>query len=212
MSEKDNLKKLNIGCGLRTVPGFDHLDIVDGPNIDIHYDLNSGKQMRWKNGREVGGTFYMTVPDNYYDRLAMIHVFEHVQNVIPMMTELYRVAKPGAELVIVTPYGSSDNADEDPTHVRRVFKDSYIYYTPLAYGKADYGVTCDWDYRRRKFLLDKAYFSQFGQMDEIQMGMIVATMRNVVKEFTAVLVAQKPARKIGEAEDPKPPFTEFKIA
>jgi hypothetical protein len=41
------------------------------------------------------------------------------------MQELWRVAKPDAILGIRCPHGASDDADEDPTHVRRMFPRSF---------------------------------------------------------------------------------------
>lgn len=207
MNEAANLKKLNVGCGLRPIPGWTNLDLVKSPGVDVQFDLETC-------GQKPLGRYPIAMPfeDNFFDRILLNHVFEHITNVLPMMHELYRIAKHGCEMVLVTPYGSSDNADEDPTHVRRIFKESYIYYTPLAYGGADYGVTCDWDYRRREFRLEKEYFDQFEDLDEMKVAMMVSNMRNVVKEFVGVLVAVKPARSIATAtEDVKPPFTAFKF-
>lgn len=206
MKESEVLKKLNVGCGLRPIPGFVNLDKMPGKGVDVVFDLEKC------GGEEVLKRIPLPFSDNYFDRILLNHVFEHITNVLPMMHELYRIAKHGCEMVLVTPYGSSDNADEDPTHVRRIFKESYIYYTPLAYGGANYDVTCDWDYRRREFRLSKAYFDQFEDLDEMKVAMMVSNMRNVVEEFVGVLIAVKPARVIGpDTEQPKPPSTSFKF-
>lgn len=198
MSEKDVLKKLNLGCGKRPIPGFINLDKMGGPGVDFVWDLETLK------------TAPLPFPENYFDRILMHHVFEHISDHMGLMHDLWRVAKPGCEMVVVTPYGSSDNAWEDPTHLRPIFKETYIYFTPLAYGGANYGVTCDWDYRRREFRLDGTFFED--TVDEVQIGRAVANLRNVVTEFVAVLVAVKPARDIATQLEPqKPPFTSFKM-
>lgn len=211
MSEKDTLKKLNVGCGTSILPGFINLDHTDAPHIDIWYDLESGVQMCWKKEQPGwGGVARAKVPDNYFDRMLCSHVFEHIRNPLAMLRELWRVAKPGCSLVIMTPYGSSDNAWEDPTHVRPIFKDTYIYFNPLAYARADYGVDFDWKYKMREFRLDSTFFAE--DVSDEQVALAVATMRNVVKEFIVELIAVKPARKIGpEQKDADVPTTAFRL-
>jgi hypothetical protein len=44
------------------------------------------------------------------------------------MEELHRIAKPNAKVVFKVPYGSSDRAFEDPTHVRQYFLHSFDYF------------------------------------------------------------------------------------
>lgn len=58
------------------------------------------------------------LPDNSADEFLASHVLEHLRNPLPLMAECWRIAKPGALFVARVPYGSSDDADEDPTHVR----------------------------------------------------------------------------------------------
>jgi hypothetical protein len=42
-----------------------------------------------------------------------------------LMQELHRIAKPNGKLVIRCPHGASDDAWEDPTHVRAFFARSF---------------------------------------------------------------------------------------
>lgn len=203
MSEKENLKKLNVGCGGQPLPGFVNLDRMSYQHVDILYDLESGSKMEWfKHGYP---SAHEIVPENYFDRILVSHVFEHITNVFGMMTELWRVAKPGCSMVIKCPYGSSDNADEDPTHVRRIFKDSFQYFSQAWYGKNDYGYRADWDYVKRQFDLDGNVFDPSADAEAV--GLAVAQLRNVVAEFIVELVAVKPARAPGFA--PKDPITRF---
>jgi ubiquinone/menaquinone biosynthesis C-methylase UbiE len=64
----------------------------------------------------------MPVDDNSIDGFFMCHVFEHIDNTLAMMQELYRVAKPNARFVIRLPHGASNDAFEDPTHQRPYFQ------------------------------------------------------------------------------------------
>lgn len=181
--------KLNIGCGGTPLEGYMHLDKIPHPHVDILYDLESGNQMRWSNGDLVG--------DNAFDEMIMLHTFEHIHNVLPMMEELWRVAKPGCKLGIACPYGSTDNADEDPTHVRRVFANTFTYFSQAWYGKNDYGYRGDWDYTKATFILRRKMVAD--AQTEAQLIFRIDSLRNVVDEFLAELVAVKPLRKAGFA-------------
>jgi SAM-dependent methyltransferase len=181
MSEKDTLKKLNIGCGSHRLPGFVNLD--KHGSADVVFDLEECRHLQ------------MPFEDNFFDRMLMSHCFEHIRDVLPLMQELHRIARPNCSLVIIGPYGSSDNADEDPTHVRRVFKNTFEYFSQCFYGGADYGYRGDWDVRQKIFTIDGSLFGP--DAEDAQIGLAVGTMRNVVVEFTAELRAVKPIRKPG---------------
>lgn len=191
-------KKLNIGCGGRKLSGYVHLDRSPYSHVEITYDLESGQRMYWDTGA--------LVADNTFDRMLMSHVIEHIRNPLPMMQELHRVAKPGCKLAILAPYGSSDNAWEDPTHVRAIFMDSMMYFSQAWYEHNDYGYRGDWQFSKRLFVLHK----EFSKAPEEQLGAMIQHYRNMVVEFQCELVAVKPIRKHPFEFDP--PQTAFKFA
>ena len=106
------------------------------------------------------------------------------------MAELYRVAKPGAVAVFRTPYGSSDDADEDPTHVRRYFWGSWGYFSQPYYWRADYGYRGDWEVEDVLLTVD----AEFNGKQWAEVFRAVQRDRNVVREMVATLRAIKPAR------------------
>lgn len=198
----ENLRKLNVGCGGQNLPGYINLDIREYPHTHIFYDLERGGKARMHFSSNINGKEFIddeippwgkAVPDDFFDRILISHVFEHVTNVLGMMQELWRVAKPGCSCVIITPYGSSDSADEDPTHVRRIFKDSMSYFSQAWYGRNDYGYRGDWDYKKRLFMIKK----EFRGLSDEDLGKAVAMYRNVVDELHSELVAVKPLREPG---------------
>jgi SAM-dependent methyltransferase len=204
MSEKDTLKKLNIGCGKRPIPGFVNLDITAGEGVDVVFDLETCGQARNSMVEHVGaggpivvGTNWvkMPFPDDTFDRMICSHTAEHITNFLPMMEELWRVAKPGCSAVFITPYGGHDTAFEDPTHVRQFFAKSWLYASQYSYGGADYGYRGDWDCKQLVFavLKDEVPEGAGGAqvMDAIQ------KVRNICIELTAELIAIKPARIAG---------------
>ena len=167
--------KLNIGCGRDIRQGFINIDSFPLPGVDIVFDLESCQ----KNS--------LPFADNSVDFILMRHVIEHIDNVLPLMQELYRVAKPGAKLHAFCPYGSSDDADEDPTHVRRLFKQSWGYFSQPYYWRADYNYRGDWN----PVVLRLTVRPGISLLNAKQ---IVDTHRNIIQEMEAQLEAIKPAR------------------
>lgn len=169
--------KLNIGCGRNTRDGWVNVDAVALPGVDHVIDLD---------GKPV-----LPFPDNSVEMFEGSHVVEHLHHPLPLMQELWRVAKPGAAAVFRTPYGASDEADEDPTHVRRMFLGSWSYFGQPNYWRADYGYRGDWRTTVVELHIDPLY----KQLPDEDVMVLVRVQRNVVREMVAVLEAVKPARE-----------------
>ncbi|PGT95614.1 methyltransferase domain-containing protein, partial [Bacillus cereus] len=82
--------------------------------------------------------------DNSIDEFLAVHLLEHIQRPLDLMEELHRIAKQNAIMVCNVPYGSSDDAFEDPTHIRQFFLNSFTYFSQPIYWRADYGYRGDW--------------------------------------------------------------------
>ena len=126
------------------------------------------------------------------DEFLLSHVLEHIRDPLPMMQELHRVAKPNAVAIIRVPYGSSDDAFEDPTHVRQQFLSSFGYFSQPFYWRADYNYRGDWLVRKITLVVPRQENEGLTTqqiMDKVKM------LRNVVREMVAELVAVKPIRE-----------------
>jgi len=126
---------LNIGCGRSgQEPGFINLDRVAGPGVDLVMDLetcagNPGYFPGWPRDE------YAWMERGSIDCVLASHVLEHITHIIPLMREIHRVLKPGGYLCIASPYASSDDAVEDPTHVRYFTERSWYYFDRRLYEK-----------------------------------------------------------------------------
>ena len=109
-----------------------------------------------------------------------------------MMQELHRIAKPGAKAVFRLPYGSSDDAFEDPTHVKQYYLQSFGYFSQPYYWRADYGYRGDWKTDKITLYVneEKYLHYSFEQLYEELMS-----KRNVVSEMVVELTAIKPIRE-----------------
>lgn len=93
-------RKIVLGCGKAPKRGFLNIDRVALPGVDMIVDLE--KPLPFK--------------DNTFIEAESTHVFEHIENFIPMMEELHRTCAPGAKLNIIVPYFANPNFWIDPTH------------------------------------------------------------------------------------------------
>lgn len=168
--------KLHLGCGRDIRAGWVNIDSVALPGVDHVIDLDNDPVLPFS-----GDTVEL---------IEGSHVIEHLHRPLPLMAELWRVAKPGALAVFRTPYGSSDDADTDPTHVRRLFANSWSYFAQPTYWRADYGYRGDWQPADVTLRINPL----LNDLSAEEVMWAVRHQRNVVTEMVARLTAVKPAR------------------
>lgn len=171
--------RLNLGCGEHTLDDWQNIDIMPGPGVDVVADL------------EEVGECPLPFADSSVADFRLLHVIEHIRNVLPLMEELWRIAAAGAVMLVRCPYGSSDNADEDPTHVRRMFLESFGYFSQPYYHRARPDYLGDWQVGTMKLLVDKAAH-EGTPFDTLRKR--IMHERNIVMEMVVHLRAVKPAR------------------
>lgn len=172
--------KLHVGCGRNILEGWINLDIVALPGVDIVADLDYCKKNK------------LPLKNDSIDEFYVSHVIEHIRNPLDMMEELHRVAMPNAKAIFRCPYGSSDEAFEDPTHVRQYFVSSFGYFSQPFYWRADYGYRGDWEVEKIILTVDKIRNKDKNIkkiFEEINL------YRNMVIEMTVELRAIKPIRE-----------------
>ncbi len=99
-------KVLEIGCGVKKYLPKEgeeviYLDKLPLPGVDIVHDLN---------------VLPYPFKDDTFDKIVARHVLEHLDDVVAVMKELWRICKDGAEIYIEVPHFSSASAFVDPTH------------------------------------------------------------------------------------------------
>jgi SAM-dependent methyltransferase len=128
----DNLK-IDIGCGnekanakFHGLEGYIGIDIVDYGQA-ILWDIEKG----------------LPLPDNSCINIFCSHVVEHVEDLIGLMNEFWRVLKPEGELYIVCPHKDNENAYL-PHHIRRFDKKTFeafdYSWSPKREWNVDYDV------------------------------------------------------------------------
>jgi SAM-dependent methyltransferase len=116
---------LDIGCGKKKQDtAAIGLDRQPGSDADVLCEL-----MR----------FPWPVRDGCADKVYLSHFIEHQPNVLRAMAEVHRIAKPGAEIVVVTPHYSSPDSYTDPTHLVHLGIHSFDYFVQESFENFTYG-------------------------------------------------------------------------
>jgi len=128
--------KLDLACGRNKRPGFKGVDMISIPgHVDVVWNLNV---YPW--------------PFAQFESVSHIncaHFLEHVEDIIKFMNECYRIMKNGARMDIVCPYYTSIRAWQDPTHVRAITQDTFLYFNKSwrrEHGLDHYNITTDFNY------------------------------------------------------------------
>lgn len=166
--------KLNIGCGKHHLEDYINIDCV--APADMIHDVEESE---------------LPYEDNTVDEIVLSHVLEHFKNPLEVMQELWRVAKPDAKIHIRLPYGSSDAAWTDPTHIRPYFVESFFYFTQPYYQNFDYGYTADLSIQEIGLILQ----DHVVETNTEKLRVLLVRERNVVKEMVVKMIAVKPARE-----------------
>ncbi len=108
------MRTLDLGCGQRRLAGAIGVDLNPLSAADVLADLD-----------------HVPYPftSNTFDMIWCDGIIEHLNDVVQVMEELHRIAKPNALIVIITPYFTSVDACTDPTHRHYFSARSFDYFT-----------------------------------------------------------------------------------
>lgn len=116
--------KIYLGAGTKRLAGYTHVDIVQGENIDIVWDLNQ-RPWPWA--------------DNSVDHIVAEDVVEHLEiNLIVFCNEAWRILRPQGELFVRTPDYRGESSWIDPTHRWHLHEQSFQYLDPETYWGSTY--------------------------------------------------------------------------
>jgi SAM-dependent methyltransferase len=139
--------RLNLGCGLRRLPGYYNVDRVALPGVDILADLEAP---------------LTELPDDSVEAIYCRHTLEHVTALMGLLAELHRVTHPDGNLEVIVPHFSNPYAYSDPTHVRFFGLYSFYYLSDEA------------DQPRRK--VPNFYMPQRFRVEEVQFNLLKSSV------------------------------------
>lgn len=104
---------LNIGCG------FNNRKFGD---IDFDINIKSKPDV-------CGNCETLPFKDESFDYIKAIHVLEHVDDIVSVMDECWRVLKPNCKMEVGVPMFPSEASVADPTHRRYFVPMTFSYFT-----------------------------------------------------------------------------------
>lgn len=117
---KTKTLRLDLGCGQRCSEGFEGVDLHPADGVKHVVDLFGDTQWPFKTSS--------------VDEIFSSHLVEHiphgdgdVDGFYKFFNEVHRICKPDAKVVILTPYGKSNRALQDPTHRRSIVPETWNY-------------------------------------------------------------------------------------
>jgi SAM-dependent methyltransferase len=127
-----------MGCGLRKRPDTIGIDKNPRSQADIIHDLNQ---------------FPYPFDDSEFDAIICDNVLEHLDDVIRVMEEIHRIAKPGGIITVIVPFFAHRNAFNDPTHKHFFGTRSFDYFVE-GLGLSEYSYSTK-NFRLRSIVFDK---------------------------------------------------------
>lgn len=101
------VRRLDLGAGLVSLPGFVGVDRFFLPGARVVLDLDAPR---------------LPFPDDTFALIHAFHSLEHVADLVATMREVWRVGKPGAQLCITAPYYTMGLNLANPYH-KQVFNE-----------------------------------------------------------------------------------------
>lgn len=165
-------KILDIGCGKNKVSGAIGIDFNNKTQADFIHDLN---------------VFPYPFLDNEFDEVVCNQVLEHLDDIVKVMNEIYRISKPQAVVKIWVPHFSSADAYGDPTH-KHFFSSRSLDYFVGEFPEFDY--YSKQLFKKRKTLIDFWKIPKLGGI-KIQkvfgIGLLANKLTSIYERFFAFI-------------------------
>ena len=118
---------LHIGSGKDYRPGWLNVDVLDSAQPDLRLDLC--QPQTWPARFESPFWGSLQIQAGATDLIFANNVLEHVPDLPMMMRNCLDLLRCGGLMVIEVPYEKDRSAWQDPTHVRAMNENSWLYYT-----------------------------------------------------------------------------------
>ena len=118
---------MNLGSGKDYKLGWLNIDILARAQPDLVIDL--GRPITLPVHAKTLGGGHLLLESCSLDGIYANNVLEHVPDLPCLMTNLLALLKEGGELELEVPYEKAMTAWQDPTHLRAMNKNSWLYYT-----------------------------------------------------------------------------------
>ena len=132
-------KMLDLGCGNKKRIGAIGIDNNNRTDADIIHDLN---------------VFPYPLDDSAFNDIYLDNVLEHLDDVVCVVEEVYRISCNNGSVKVDVPYFRSLWAFMDPTHKHYFTVDAFSYFDPSS------DVYKQYDYTLSKFKVENIVFNE----------------------------------------------------
>ncbi|MEN9417832.1 MAG: hypothetical protein RI988_1452 [Pseudomonadota bacterium] len=119
--------RINLGSGKDYKPGWLNLDVIDRAEPDLVLDLGQPLTFPVRATSRFGLDVELQAAS--VEKVYANNVLEHVPDLPCLMGNVLALLKEGGEIEIEVPYEKAPTAWQDPTHIRAMNENSWIYYT-----------------------------------------------------------------------------------
>ena len=119
-------EKINLGSGKDYRMGWLNIDLLDKAEPDLLLDL--GQPVDWPVQSLTRFGTPLQLEKGSVETIHANNVLEHVPNLVMLMSNALALLKEGGTFDIEVPYEKSLTAWQDPTHLRALNENSWIYY------------------------------------------------------------------------------------
>ncbi|CAN5232078.1 hypothetical protein BH09PSE6_BH09PSE6_24540 [soil metagenome] len=120
-------ERINLGSGKDYKPGWLNIDILARAQPELVLDLGQTQHFPMVCAGERGATIALAA--GTFESVYANNVLEHVPDLPTLMTNVLTLLKDGGEFEIEVPYEKALTAWQDPTHLRALNENSWLYYT-----------------------------------------------------------------------------------
>lgn len=185
--------KINIGSGIKRIPGYLNIDNDSKAKPDFVLDLESD---------------ILPFEDNTIDHVIAHHILEHLgDGFFHCFKELYRVCKHNTLIDIRVPHPRHDCYIIDPTHKRPIYPLTLNMFSKEFNreclrnnsGETPLGLIYDIDFilENHTFTIDPYWREQFQNFTEEQCEHAARSFNNVIVEIGIQLKVNKDERSTG---------------
>lgn len=119
--------RINLGSGKDYKPGWLNLDVLERAEPDLVLDIGREIRVPMQCATRYGGQVRLEA--GQIETIHASNVLEHVPDLPLLMSNALTLLKPGGRIEIEVPYEKAPTAWQDPTHLRAMNENSWLYYT-----------------------------------------------------------------------------------
>ena len=120
-------KHINLGSGKSYQGGWLNLDVAEHSEPDLLLDLSRPIEFPATLQSTTAGSVLLA--EGSVERINANNVLEHVADLPVLMTQCLSLLATGGEMCVEVPIERAITAWQDPTHVRAMNENSWLYYT-----------------------------------------------------------------------------------